>query len=197
MVHMGFSPEHTSSIPLLLNPPTGAMTHQFHVVFDDWFATVTSDIESLPDFNTPEWREMFGESVYQCPLDAEDLESVRTQPGDPTPEQLAREQRVRDAMERAYPAGPLEGAALPVPMNAEPAQTMPEPREPSQPMEISDPMEPPTPVELPVHGKVPAPREPSPANSAQVLQRESVTYENSKVRKIANKIYSTDCFLFD
>jgi hypothetical protein len=39
-VYMGNSPKHSSTVPLILNPETGAIMAQFHVVFDDWFAMV-------------------------------------------------------------------------------------------------------------------------------------------------------------
>ena len=38
---MGLSPDHARSFPLVLKLDTGAITPQFHVVFDDWFTTVT------------------------------------------------------------------------------------------------------------------------------------------------------------
>ena len=34
-IHMGISHEHASTVPLALNTSTGAITPQFHVVFDD------------------------------------------------------------------------------------------------------------------------------------------------------------------
>jgi hypothetical protein len=40
MLNMGLSVKHASTVPLVLNPNTGAITLAFHVVFDDWFATV-------------------------------------------------------------------------------------------------------------------------------------------------------------
>jgi hypothetical protein len=39
---MGFSPLHSSDVPLVLNLRTGSITPQFHVVFDDYFSTVSS-----------------------------------------------------------------------------------------------------------------------------------------------------------
>ena len=36
-VFVGLSRKHASSVPLVLNLETGAITPQFHVVFDDWF----------------------------------------------------------------------------------------------------------------------------------------------------------------
>ena len=37
---MGSSPHHATSAPLVLNLTTGAITPQYHVVFNDWFATI-------------------------------------------------------------------------------------------------------------------------------------------------------------
>ena len=68
-VNMGFSPKHASTVPLVLNPSTGSLTGQYHVVFDDWFQTVTSSVDSLPDFNSPEWFQLFGDSSLQFPSD--------------------------------------------------------------------------------------------------------------------------------
>ena len=52
---MGLSPDHASTVPLVLNLDTGAITPQFHVVFDDWFTTVTTSVDDLPDFNSSAW----------------------------------------------------------------------------------------------------------------------------------------------
>ena len=49
-LYMGMSPDHASSVPLVLNPETGVISAAYHVVFDDWFATVGSDPADLPDF---------------------------------------------------------------------------------------------------------------------------------------------------
>ncbi len=39
---VGFSPDHSSLVPLILNVATGKITPQFHVIFDDKFQTVMS-----------------------------------------------------------------------------------------------------------------------------------------------------------
>ena len=83
MQYMGLSPKHASSVPLVLNPSTGAMTGQFHVVFDDWFATVSTSVDQLPDFNSDEWVKMFGDSTYQYPLDDDDLAQLQRESADP------------------------------------------------------------------------------------------------------------------
>ena len=65
VVFVGISAKHMAATPLVLNTRTRVITTPYHVVFDDWFHTVGSDVNSLPDFNTPEWAQMFGDSVYQ------------------------------------------------------------------------------------------------------------------------------------
>ena len=62
---MGLSPDHASTVPLVLSLDTGAITPQFHAVFDDWFTTVTTSVDDLPDFNSTAWSKMFGDSEYQ------------------------------------------------------------------------------------------------------------------------------------
>ena len=39
-MYTGTSPMHASTVPLVLNPDSRAITTAFHVVFDDWFATI-------------------------------------------------------------------------------------------------------------------------------------------------------------
>ena len=53
----GASPIHASSVPLVLNPDSGAITSAFHVVFNDWFATVPL----LDDYTFPDdvWHKLF------------------------------------------------------------------------------------------------------------------------------------------
>jgi hypothetical protein len=54
-VNMGLSKKHASTVPLVLNPETGYITPQYHIVLDDWFATVATNVKALPDFNTTRW----------------------------------------------------------------------------------------------------------------------------------------------
>ena len=75
-MYLGRSASHASSVPILLNPDTGTITPQFHVVFDDWFATVNSNVEDLPDFNSDDWMKMFGDSTFQYMLDEADLSAL-------------------------------------------------------------------------------------------------------------------------
>ena len=62
---MGVSHDHATNVPLVLDTTSGSITPKFHVVFDDWFATVTSTADKLPNFNSKEWMNMFGDSTFQ------------------------------------------------------------------------------------------------------------------------------------
>ena len=67
-VYLGISREHASCVPLVLNPATGFITPQFHVVCDIWFHTVSSTVEDLPDFNSDAWKKLFGDSIFSILL---------------------------------------------------------------------------------------------------------------------------------
>ena len=67
-VNMGLSKNHTSTAPLALNPETGYITPQYHVVLDDWFATVATNVDALPDFSTMRWAQLIGNSRYRSHL---------------------------------------------------------------------------------------------------------------------------------
>jgi hypothetical protein len=43
-VFLGFGDKYASSVPLVLNPTTSHISPQFHVVFDDYFSTVISQL---------------------------------------------------------------------------------------------------------------------------------------------------------
>jgi hypothetical protein len=112
-------------VPLVLNPETGAITAQFHVVFDDWFPTVTSMENELPDLNLDGWKHMFGESTYQHPLDdvgADDTEFLRLEPltsvhssqSSPAKRSLSRRKNVACAIDAARPPVPLPVEIMPV-----------------------------------------------------------------------------------
>ena len=75
-VYMGLSKQHASSVPLVLRLSTGTITPQFHIVFDDCFATIATSIDDLPDFTSPHWSKLFGESYYQYPFDEDDVHQM-------------------------------------------------------------------------------------------------------------------------
>ena len=65
MANMGFSPKHPTATLLVLNPETGSLVLPFLVVFDDWFTTVVTSTDNLPDFDFPEWSSMCGASQFE------------------------------------------------------------------------------------------------------------------------------------
>ena len=69
---MSLSPDPAITVPLVLILDTGAITSQFHVVYDDWFTTVTTSADDLLDFNSTAWSKMFGDSEYQFISDEDD-----------------------------------------------------------------------------------------------------------------------------
>ena len=111
-MYLGRSASHASTVPILLNPDTGTITPQFHVVFDDWFATVNSPVDDLPDFNSDDWRKMFGDSTYQYMLDEADLRAIdelsedMVNTYDSESAEFTRN-RVLEAAEQLRPATPL------------------------------------------------------------------------------------------
>ena len=67
-IFVGFSSKHGSEVPLVLNPSTGHISLQFHVVFDDAFSTVVSISNDEPPPNF--WNEIdIDEFLYTIPLD--------------------------------------------------------------------------------------------------------------------------------
>ena len=75
-VFVGFSTSHASSVPLVLNLSTGAITPQYHVVFDDWFNTVSSTSDDPPDFYSDEWMNMFKDSSFQYHGDGDNAQHL-------------------------------------------------------------------------------------------------------------------------
>ena len=65
---MGFSPKHSSEVPLILNTATGHILPQFYVVFDDDFSTVASIGEDEPPLSF--WNEFdIDDFMYKVQLD--------------------------------------------------------------------------------------------------------------------------------
>lgn len=75
--YLGVSPTHASTVPLVWNPDTGAITPQFHCISDSWFHTVTSEIDDLPDFDSDDWQKLFGDFHYRFMFEEDDLQVMR------------------------------------------------------------------------------------------------------------------------
>lgn len=67
-VFLGYSPVHSSNVPLILNIKTGSISPQYHVVFDDTFSSVTS---ITTDSDPPSfWNDLqLLDRVHRIPLD--------------------------------------------------------------------------------------------------------------------------------
>ena len=102
-IYVGVSRAHASTVPLALNTSTGSITPQFHVVFDDWFATVMSYNEDAPDFNSDEWLKMFGESRFQYVLEPD--QATASDPSDQADydANLQRDNIISDLQDQAQP----------------------------------------------------------------------------------------------
>ena len=103
---MGLSPDHASTVPLFLNLDTSNITQQFHVVFDDWFTTVTTSIDDLPDFNSAAWSKMIGDSEYQFIRDEDDTQ-VDPEASMTSVAVSTRQNQVSTAMVATMPPTPL------------------------------------------------------------------------------------------
>ena len=64
-VYVGASQDHTGVAARVLSLDTGKITTQYHVVFDDWFQTVDTKDEDLPNFEHDEWYRTFGTTEWQ------------------------------------------------------------------------------------------------------------------------------------
>ena len=72
-LHLGLSPKHASTVPLVLNLSTGNISPQFHVVFDDWFTTVDSREESTEDsIDSTKWTDLFLNERFSIEFDGDD-----------------------------------------------------------------------------------------------------------------------------
>ena len=61
-IYVGHSPHHSGSVALVLNPKTGLISPQFHVVFDDDFSTVPHlRSGTVP----PNWAELVQNSSHK------------------------------------------------------------------------------------------------------------------------------------
>ena len=115
-MYMGVSPTHATCVPLVLNLDTGAITAQYHVVFDDWFATIASNPEAIPDFNSPTWAKLFGASTCHINEDNDDTTSD-------IPCTYDDNNAVSDAFDIRHPPNPLPSLPHPaaVPSTITPA----------------------------------------------------------------------------
>ncbi|CAJ1936136.1 unnamed protein product, partial [Cylindrotheca closterium] len=171
-IYVGMSKRHASSVPLCLNPNTGAITTQFHIVFDPTFSTAATNVDDLPDFGSEAWSKLFGDSVYQYVLD--DPEDP-LRPPDPTnnpPPPLTPTKPQVDSSGATIPSIQRE-TVIENPPAVSPVQPPPSQREnvtpfPTTPTNQPKPSPPPQPTPPPVRTPQPTapPCKPAPQPSA-------------------------------
>ena len=110
-VFVGYSRVHSSDVPLILNPKTGHISPQYHVVFDDSFSTVIS--QSSTDDPPSFWNDTDLDAfIHKVPVDhpSHFLEDIWL-----TPPELNEKQRSAthtDVIRHTYNA-PVRSAILP------------------------------------------------------------------------------------
>jgi hypothetical protein len=89
---LGYSPHHSSDVPLILNLQTGSISPQYHVVFDDSFSTVQSisSDETPPDFWTSINLDAF---IHRIPIEPSDTEGSLLPDDWLTPHELEEKRR--------------------------------------------------------------------------------------------------------
>ena len=118
-IFVGFSPDHSTNVPLVLNPKTQHISPQFHVIFDDHFSTVPA---MASDIKKDELFEKLYETSRECFVDPDDIalsDSEASSENEPlsnlldpewlTPEERLARQTDRSVDEDSERAGPLEG----------------------------------------------------------------------------------------
>lgn len=118
-IFVGYSPHHSSDVPLVLNVQTGSITSpQYHVVFDDTFAMVisVSESEEPPDFWTEILLNDFG---HYIPLD-DDVNPELNDDWLTPPEleknwRLVRRQKIRSTFTQSTTLLPVTDHPIPPP----------------------------------------------------------------------------------
>ena len=130
------------------------------MVFDDWFSTIATNVDDMPDFHADEWSNIFGTSTYDLETSKESEEVVK-QPTMETEHEIENDemdeedlvrrirehnpliQPTRSKPERTYSQATVESIRNPITQNSS-RQQLPQKRQsPSQ--SFKSPTEPATP----------------------------------------------------
>ncbi len=71
-VFLGLSKRHASNVPVVLNLETNRISAQFHVVVDDWFATVSNVVGEDDSVDPKTWADIFASARFQVFFDEDD-----------------------------------------------------------------------------------------------------------------------------
>ena len=165
-MYMGVSAKHATSVPLSLNLETGSITAQFHVVFDDLFSTVTSSESHLPNFQSREWDELFGDATHHYVIDDDEEAADDMIYPDSAQDKAATHRETVEAAFDQQPSRPLEVTP--------PATTSLRNENPTPPQIEKDPISLPTPP-IPFQTmENPFNMPPTPPQDQHIEQREHV-----------------------
>ena len=182
-LHLGWSPLHASTVPLILNMTTGSVSPQFHVVFDDWFSTVSSeDVGPGDSIDEDVWTTIFVDHRYQATFDDDDPMDL----DDEWLSDIERQERYeRDKARVRRNIVPTTETPIDVPIPQQQAPTITAPTSNSPPVSqppTAPPMQAPT--EQP-SAPAPAPAAPTPMPKQQSrrtpAKKERYVYEIDKV----------------
>jgi hypothetical protein len=82
-IYLGSSPDHATTVPLVLNPNTGLVSPQYHLVFDDHFST--TDCLAMDKIPTT-WPDLFKKSsVNYLDQDLHDQHKLHPSWNEPQP----------------------------------------------------------------------------------------------------------------
>ena len=145
-MYVGNSTKHGHAVPRVLNLETGAITSQYHVVFDDEFQTVDSSISSQVDFDHDDWYKTFGLTPQQY-VREDDLQDPV--PDVPPPvsvsEGVDHLERARSVRDQAAPPQPIPVPSQPLQRSTEP-EPKPLPSSPSLTPPLQEALESPPPL---------------------------------------------------
>jgi hypothetical protein len=160
---VGLSKRHSSSVPLVLNLLTHYISPQFHTMFDDWFTTVTSDADVVPDFTSALWSNLFANSRFQYPFDDDSEIPGLGDEWQDASNRLAHQDILRDARDAHVPPRPFDQPSAPNAIASgtpPPAPDLPPPTAPR----LSPSVIPPQTLEQPDQRELPDQREPPQLN---------------------------------
>lgn len=131
--YLGISPQHSSTVGRILNHRTGAVTPQYHVVYDDMYTTVPNAQDMTP-FNAEVWNNLIQFGLERS-IDDDNF-SPPLAPDWLTPQELEQQNREMAAQRHAriptvqlpatVPEGDETDGPAQRPLQSEPVRTEPE-----------------------------------------------------------------------
>ena len=175
-MYVGQSLKQGHAVPLVLNLDTGAITAQYHVVFDDHFQTVDSTTADAIDFDQEDWRETFGLTEWQYIEEDTSLVTPISEHTITESEGVAQREAMRDIRDSLTPAvsdPPTIQRELDPLVQPLPQPTLPSPLPTPAPMSAPSPSvveaSPSPPVEMPALQREKEP-EPQPTPTPTVVE---------------------------